>query len=122
MQHNRKANKFTVKNIPLVRRIFLSQLGLVAASAALPARWCSAAEVEQGRELKFRFTVASDLHFGHKNTPFKKMTGEMVQWINEEKERDEYLSKLKVPYYCGKGNHDFVDGYSRLICFKNSTS
>lgn len=114
----------------LTRRRFLAQSSVVAAASALPARWVSARDVPKDRKLKLRFAVASDLHFGAKS---QEKTEAMVAWINKEKKengldaffingdvthdrpdfltllRDKYLTKLKVPYYCGKGNHDFVD-------------
>ena len=116
------------------RRRFLksSAAGIIAAS--LPARWVDAAELPADRNIKLRFAVASDLHYGQENTPFDEMTGEMVTWMNREKEtkgldavflngdlthdvpahllalRDKQLSKLEVPYHVCKGNHDFIDG------------
>jgi Icc protein len=115
------------------RRDFLKKSALFTAASTLPARWCRADELPKNRKLKLRFAVASDLHYGQKNTPFAQMTEDMVGWINREKEekgldllflngdltndsspalldlRDKHLSRLKVPYYSIKGNHDFVD-------------
>jgi 3',5'-cyclic-AMP phosphodiesterase len=116
------------------RRNFLKLSGTAVATSAMPLRWVRADEVSLGSKLKLRFAVASDLHYGQRNTPFDKMAGELVEWINKEKQgkgldaffvngdlvndtapglvtlRDQFFSKLKVPYYCIKGNHDYVDG------------
>lgn len=103
-------------------------------AAALPAHWVNAAERKPGSVIKHRFAIASDLHYGQRKTPFDEMAAELVGWINKEKQskgldamflngdlsndssaallalRDKHLSKLEVPYYAIKGNHDFVDG------------
>lgn len=115
------------------RRSFLKQTSILAAASALPTRWIRADELSKDRKLKLRFAIASDLHYGQKNTPYAQMADDMVAWINTEKQskgldalflngdltndssqalldlRDKHLSKLEVPYYCIKGNHDFVD-------------
>lgn len=104
-----------------------------AAASAMPMKWVSAEEVSSDSKIKLRFAVASDLHYGQRNTPFEKMADELVGWINKEKAgkgldglflngdlvndtapglvslRDKHLANLKVPYYCIKGNHDYVD-------------
>lgn len=115
------------------RRTLLKNSTLLAASGFLPAQWCRADEITPSAKLKLRFAVASDLHYGQKGTPFAEMADDLVTWINREKEakgldflflngdlthdlpsalldlRDKHLSKLEVPYYAGKGNHDFID-------------
>ena len=115
------------------RRHFLKTSAVAAVGAVLPAKWASAQEVSAGSKLKLRFAVASDLHYGQRNTPFDELTGDMVRWINAEKKgkgldalflngdlsndssamllqlRDKHLSKLEASYYAIKGNHDFVD-------------
>lgn len=115
------------------RRSFLNHSALFAAATTLPARWCRAKDLPVNRKLKMRFAVASDLHYGQANTPFVQMAEEMVGWMNKEKQgkgldllfingdlthdnpqlllelRDKQLSKLEVPYYCTKGNHDYLD-------------
>ena len=82
----------------------------------------------------FRFAVASDLHFGQEGTPYKERASLLVSKLNKEKEshgldavflngdighdsaliydevKQDYLSKLTIPYYAIKGNHDFIDG------------
>jgi 3',5'-cyclic AMP phosphodiesterase CpdA len=103
-------------------------------AAAVPARWADAAELPPASRIKFRFAVASDLHYGEPGTPFAGMADELVGWINGEKKtkgldalflngdlthdsspalltlRDKHLSRLQVPYHAIKGNHDFIDG------------
>jgi len=119
--------------MPATRRQFLKTATATAFAGMLPARWVSAEEVTPASSLKLRFAAASDLHYGQRNTPFDEMTGDMVRWINAEKEakgldalflngdlthdsspmlvqlRDKHLTQLQVPYYAIKGNHDFVD-------------
>lgn len=116
------------------RRQFLKVTAATTMATVLPARWVSADELKQGSKIKHRFAVASDLHYGQAKTPFDAMAAELVGWINAEKQgkgldavflngdlsnnsstallalRDKHLSKLEVPYYAIKGNHDFVDG------------
>ena len=120
--------------MPHNRRHFLKSSAAGILAASLPARWVDAADLPDDRKIKLRFAVASDLHYGQENTPYDEMTGEMVTWINREKEtkgldavflngdltqdlpahlltlRDKQLSKLEVPYHVCKGNHDFIDG------------
>jgi Icc protein len=115
------------------RRHFLKTSAVTTLAAVLP-RWVNAEDVTPGSKLKLRYAVASDLHYGQRNTPFEKMAEDLVGWINTEKDnkgldgfffngdlsndssaalltlRDKHLSKLKTPYYTIKGNHDFVDG------------
>ncbi|MFO8027505.1 MAG: metallophosphoesterase [Opitutales bacterium] len=115
------------------RRQFLKQSSILAAASALPARWVRGDALPEGRAPKLRFAVASDLHYGQKNTPYAQMADDLVGWINAEKKtkgldmlflngdltndspqalldlRDKHLSKLEVPFYTTKGNHDFVD-------------
>jgi 3',5'-cyclic AMP phosphodiesterase CpdA len=115
------------------RRRFLKTSAAATVSATIPARWADAAELAPGGRIKLRFAVASDLHYGQPQTPFAEMADEMVGWINTEKQtkgldalflngdltndsspalltlRDKHLSKLQVPYYATKGNHDFLD-------------
>lgn len=115
------------------RRSFLTQAGLVTAAGLIPTRWVKAKDLAKDRKIKLRFAVASDLHYGQNRTDFDGMTGDMVKWINQEKKdkgldllflngdlvqddpkrlielRDKHLKNLEVPYYCTKGNHDYVD-------------
>lgn len=116
------------------RRHFIKTSSILAAASVLPARWVRGDALPADRKLKLRFAVASDLHYGQKQTPYAQMADDLVDWINLEKQgkgldmlflngdltndstqalldlRDKHLSKLQIPYYCIKGNHDFVDG------------
>lgn len=115
------------------RRQFLKTTAAASLTAAMPVHWADATDLAPGSKIKFRFAVASDLHYGQPATPFAEMTDEMVGWINGEKRtkgldvlflngdlthdsssalltlRDKHLSKLQMPYHAIKGNHDFVD-------------
>lgn len=115
------------------RRHFIKASSILAAASALPARWLRGDALPADRKLKLRFAMASDLHYGQKQTPYAQMADDLVDWINLEKQtkgldmlflngdltndstqalldlRDKHLSKLEVPYYTTKGNHDFVD-------------
>lgn len=115
------------------RRRFLKTTFATGLTASMSARWVDAAELAPGSKIKWRFAIASDLHYGQEGTPFAEMADEMVHWINQEKQgkgldalflngdltndsspallalRDKHLSKLQVPYHAIKGNHDFVD-------------
>jgi 3',5'-cyclic AMP phosphodiesterase CpdA len=114
------------------RRHFI-RISLGATAAAVPATWCRAEEVSPNLKIKLRVCVASDLHYGQKDTPYAKMADDLVGWVNEEKKtkgldalflngdltndssealltlRDGPLSKLQVPFHTIKGNHDFID-------------
>ncbi|MFU8849269.1 MAG: metallophosphoesterase family protein [Opitutales bacterium] len=115
------------------RRQFIKQSSILAAASALPARWARADALPAGRKCKLRFAIASDLHYGQEGTTYAQMADDLVEWINAEHRdrgldilflngdltndstqalldlRDKHLSKLEVPYYTTKGNHDFVD-------------
>ena len=122
--------------MPTTRRSFLKQTSILAAASALPARWVHAEDLPLDRKVKLRFAVASDLHYrpgGSRHPGGPEAAEALVGWINKEKEdkgldaffvngdvshdraallpevRDRYFSKLTMPYYCGKGNHDYVD-------------
>lgn len=115
------------------RRSFLAKTALATSAGLLPARWVNARDLPAHRKIKLRFAIASDLHYGQKNTPFEDYAAKMVEWINKEKAnrgldlffingdithdnaemltrlRDKHLKQLEVAYYCVKGNHDYVD-------------
>jgi len=78
-----------------------------------------------------RFIVASDGHYGEKDTPFEENHREFVKWVNSEKfqkgldfvilngdlihndpnllyDFKTALKPLQVPYYVTRGNHDRV--------------
>ena len=119
-----------MKHAKLSRIEFLKACGLGAAT--LPSFWADAAEVPADQKPILRFAVASDLHYGQARTPFDEYASNMVGWFNKEAEkglnrvflngdlvqdssaallalRDKHLSRLKTPYYCIKGNHDYLD-------------
>jgi 3',5'-cyclic-AMP phosphodiesterase len=80
---------------------------------------------------RLRFAVASDGHFGQKDTDYQAHFAQLVQWLNAEKRKARldfvvingdlihdqpeflpqakaYFDKLKMPYFCTRGNHDRV--------------
>ena len=67
------------------RRSFITGAGISTAASILPARWANARDVYGEREIKLRFAIASDLHYGQRNTPFDEFAENMVEWINAEK-------------------------------------
>lgn len=123
----------SVDRMEASRRHFIKTASILAAAGSLPARWVRGDALPAGRKLKLRFAVASDLHYGQRKTPYVRMADDLVDWINAEKHgkgldllflngdltndssqalldlRDKHLSRLDVPFYCIKGNHDFVD-------------
>jgi 3',5'-cyclic AMP phosphodiesterase CpdA len=81
--------------------------------------------------LPVRFAIASDGHFGQPDTDYERFHSEMTEWLNFEArlrgldfvvfngdlihDQPEFLplvkdrfSKLQIPYYAVKGNHDKV--------------
>jgi DNA repair exonuclease SbcCD nuclease subunit len=85
------------------------------------------------KDIRFRFAVASDGHYGQPDTPFEQDFSNLVQWLNNEKQtkgldlcvfngdliHDQpdflpavktHFDKLTTPYYTTRGNHDRVDG------------
>ena len=82
---------------------------------------------------KFRFALASDLHYGQEGTDFTANASNIVKWLNEEHAKNhldmviingdlvhnrpdllpevksKYFDKLAVPYHTIPGNHDFAD-------------
>src|SRR5260221_14734894 len=90
-------------------------------------------ERERSAKLKFRFALASDLHYGQEGTDSALNAGNIVKWLNEDHARNhldmviingdlvhnrpdllpevksKYFDKLAIPYYTIPGNHDFAD-------------
>ena len=83
------------------------------------------------RKVKFRFILASDAHYGEKDTPYAKMMDTFIEKANVFHELQkvdfcvvngdiihddpkfltpskQHLEKLDMPYYVTKGNHDKV--------------
>ena len=88
------------------------------------------AGLQQGRHI-LRFAIASDGHYGQKNTEYEKYFESIVSRINEEHKKDPFafcmingdiihddkthypaakaaLDKLTMRYYVSQGNHDHV--------------
>jgi hypothetical protein len=84
------------------------------------------------KDIRFRFAVASDGHYGQPDTPFEQDFSNLIQWLNYEKQnkgldlcvfngdlihdKPEFLPAVKThfdqlttPYYTTRGNHDRVD-------------
>jgi 3',5'-cyclic AMP phosphodiesterase CpdA len=84
---------------------------------------------EQRRKAVLRIAVASDGHYGQKDTPYDEMYAALVKRINEEHRRlpfhftvingdiihddpsflsaaKKWLDQLEMPYYVSQGNHD----------------
>ena len=83
--------------------------------------------------LKLRFAIASDGHYGQPGTDFKKDHENIIRWLNEAhtasplnfviingdlvhdrpdllpEVKTNYYDKLKVPFYAIPGNHDHTD-------------
>lgn len=87
--------------------------------------------LSQRKKVKLRFAVASDGHFGQKNTDYEKMHRDIIARINEEHAKDPFafcvvngdivhddkshfpaakqmLDTLHPKYYVSQGNHDHV--------------
>jgi len=115
------------------RRLFFKQtFSLVSAAYFAPQVVIgSATQVGKKEEIKLRFAVASDGHYGQKDTDFQGFFKNIVLWLNQEKKKrgldfavfngdlihDEpqflplaknAFDKLKMPYYAVQGNHDRV--------------
>jgi 3',5'-cyclic-AMP phosphodiesterase len=83
-------------------------------------------------QVKIRFALASDGHFGQSDTDFVRHHDNMVDWLNSEKkgrgldfsvingdlihddphflaDAKKSWDRLKMPYYVSHGNHDVVD-------------
>lgn len=84
-------------------------------------------------DLRLRFAIASDGHYGQDGTDFKATHSQMVNWLNREQaargvdfafingdlfhndpkwlpEVKKQFDALKMPYYVSHGNHDQIDG------------
>ncbi|MCU0451629.1 MAG: metallophosphoesterase [Bernardetiaceae bacterium] len=104
------------------RRQFLQ--GALATAGALVL-----APVGAAPRPRLRLAVASDGHFGQEGTDYQAHFTQLVQWLNAEKRKARldlvvingdlihdkpefmpqakaYLDKLKMPYFCTRGNHD----------------
>ncbi len=115
------------------RRLFFKQsFSLVSAAYFAPQVVLGAgASIGKKEEIKLRFAVASDGHYGQQNTDFEVFFKNIVQWLNQEKKKNSLdfvvfngdlihdkpdflplakgaFDKLKLPYYTTQGNHDMV--------------
>lgn len=106
-----------------IRRDFLKE-----AAAVLGLPFIPKASTEKFKNLKLKFAVASDGHFGQKNTPYEMYFDNLVHWLNQTENLDmvffngdlihddpdylaqakKTLSQLKMPWYAIQGNHDMV--------------
>jgi 3',5'-cyclic-AMP phosphodiesterase len=82
-----------------------------------------------GEEIKLRFAIASDGHYGQPETAFDQFHDEMMSWLNKEHTNHELAftlfngdlihddplllnqvkakyDQLEMPYYVSRGNHD----------------
>ena len=117
------------------RRDLLKLCGVTAGLSALSPtpRRIAAALGDPGKPT-FRFAIASDFHFGQKETAYAENIPLLISRLNREKVdkgldavflngdmvhdsttayqalKTDYLTKLHTPYYVIKGNHDYVDG------------
>jgi 3',5'-cyclic AMP phosphodiesterase CpdA len=117
------------------RRFFITKsFSTVAALSVLPTINLLGNPINHTpTNLKLRFALVSDGHYGQKDTPYKESFNNMVGWINQEYKTNgldfviingdivhdrpdllsvvnkQYFSKFKMPYYAIPGNHDFAD-------------
>jgi hypothetical protein len=115
------------------RRLFFKKtVSLVSAAYFAPQVVIgSAAQIGKKEDLKLRFAVASDGHYGQKNTDYELFFKDIVKHLNQEKKKNQLdfalfngdlihddpkflplaknaFDKLKMPYYTTQGNHDMV--------------
>jgi predicted phosphodiesterase len=106
-----------------IRREFLKE---AAAVFGLP--FLTATSTDPIEKVKLKFAVASDGHFGQKNTPYPMYFDNLVHWLNQTEDLDlvffngdlihdeptylaqakEKMDQLKMPWYAIQGNHDRV--------------
>lgn len=122
------------------RRFFIkgsmAGLALTAHSPITNTIASSAPELKHSlnkRKYKLRFAIASDGHYGQPSTDYVKYHTEMVQWLNDEHEKNplnfliingdlvhdkpallsevkkNHYDHLKMPFYALPGNHDHAD-------------
>ncbi len=107
----------------LTRRKLLKTLPLLAAAGTI--------KTTRDPKILLRFAVASDGHFGQKNTDYEKYHSDLIGWLNMEKiqkgldfvvlngdlvhddptlyfDLKNTLKRLSSPYYVTRGNHDHV--------------
>lgn len=130
IHHQLRTNESTKM---LSRRKFLT-IGLHSAVMLGAGNILQAFEIDKTglppkRKVKFRFAVASDGHYGQKETGFGEKHEEMIGWINQEftgrgldcsfingdlyhddisfaPATKQMWDRLTMPYYVSHGNHD----------------
>ncbi len=108
---------------------------LIGAGNALQSFSADHFELPPQEQLRLRFAVASDGHYGQPDTSYTDHHDEMVGWLNDEKskrgvdftvingdiihddpaflpEAKKKYDSLKMPYYVSHGNHDKTDAVS----------
>lgn len=119
------------------RKFIKSGIACAAAINLLPAVNAFATDKRELRKttgnLKMRFAIASDGHYGQPGTDSDGFYSDLIKWLNKEhqnnhldmvivngdlvhnrpdllpKVKQTYLDKLPVPCYTIPGNHDFAD-------------
>lgn len=118
------------------RRLFLKKSAATISSAFLffpgTCNFLTNLAHPPRKNVKFRFAVASDGHYGQPETSYEKDFPELISRLNNEKktkgldlaifngdlihDKPEFLpqvklhfNQLKTPYYTVRGNHDMVD-------------
>lgn len=114
----------------------MAGLALTALSPIADTMASSAHELKHSfdkRKYKLRFAIASDGHYGQPGTDYVTYHTEMVQWLNDEHEKNplnfliingdlvhdrpallaevkrNHYDHLKMPFYALPGNHDHAD-------------
>lgn len=118
------------------RRVFLRKslqsLALITAFDPLTPITQHHYNVLRGGGIKTRFAIASDGHFGQPETAYQQYHEEIIGWLNKEHHNHamdfsffngdlihdvpsfltavkENFSRLEMPYYVSRGNHDRCD-------------
>ncbi len=130
---------FKNQHIMSNRRFFLTQ-SITGAAALGLYPYAKALSVKSNRlsykisnNIKIRFALASDGHYGQEHTNSQENYKNLVNWINEEHDKkdldfiiingdivhdrpdllaeikEKYFQKFKIPFYAVPGNHDFAD-------------
>ena len=113
------------------RRTFLKGAAAGVGALMLPQTALAVRNLPAAGDIAFRFAVAGDLHYAIGD--YTEHAENMVRWFNEEREDrgldlvflngdivhdvtdrydeliENYLTRLEMPYYATKGNHDFLE-------------
>lgn len=113
-------------HLPFSRRQFIGTSLAAASGLLLPNT-----NLWAGERPRLRFAVASDGHFGQDKTDYETNFAQLAAWLNADKkprkldfvvlngdlihDKPEFMPKakqffdrLKMPYFCTRGNHDRV--------------